>query len=217
MAKSYEYIASIGEECAAATELRRRGLRDSSSPFDWLRFMPFGERIDLVLRGFAGFLEKDRLEQLPVDPSVPNKGFDHYRDTATGLVFFHDFRRALPFEREYDVVAGKYARRVSRMLERLKSEKSLLVWYAQRNPPPSPESVAAAEAKLRERFGNENISILVCRDLRELDGVTRPGALRERLRTSVLRFAVRILSAPFFTRERRMLVRRRLSERFHLP
>ena len=92
----YDFIVSIGADCACTRYLRKNNLQKESYPFDWLTDVwspggALGGRFDLILNDFKDFMEFDDLKPLMDGVGVMfNKNFDCYENTKNGLCYFHE-------------------------------------------------------------------------------------------------------------------------------
>lgn len=125
MEKKYDVVYSLGLACTCAHALRKAKLRVCSGPFDWLSGGgPWGKRLEMVVAGFAGFLELESM----VWQKVSDDGVhDVYVNTKNGLIFSHDFAVGVPIAQSYDEVYAKYQRRIRRFIHDLKNEKKVLL------------------------------------------------------------------------------------------
>ena len=130
--KGFDYVFSCGGDCACAMLLRENGLRDMSSPFDWIGQggVLLEERVRLIEEDFERFLELKNLRKLE-KPSVDgDPAHDYYVDAGTGLLHYHDFPVGVPLEECYASVRQKYERRIARFKARMSSGgKVLAVWW----------------------------------------------------------------------------------------
>lgn len=129
MKKEYDIIYSLGASCACAGYMKQHNLRSFSGPFDWLTNAPFEVNTDLILNDFKDFCNFE--DFVPYDR---NDGIiydcDSYSNKKTNLLFFHDFKKEVPFSEIFPSVKEKYERRIARFYERIKnSSKVLLIWY----------------------------------------------------------------------------------------
>ncbi len=124
----FDFVFSLGENCAAAHYLQRLKLREMSCPFDWLCNASIQTRSTLLIDRFDGFLTRENmvLMEKPLGGDPLN---DYYHDKKTGFYFFHDFSKGLAFDEAYLKVKEKYDRRIARLYKKLSvSSKVLLVW-----------------------------------------------------------------------------------------
>jgi len=130
MKHEYDAIISLGGFCGAASQLRARGLRTASYPFDWT-FMDGPQTIswliDAFKTDFADYFKKENLVPLIRD-GVGGLAPYQYRDTVSGYCFIHHFWK--PLEEGYDGVAATTFKRLKRMLACFVSGKSVLLILA---------------------------------------------------------------------------------------
>ena len=125
--KSYDAIISLGGNCGAASQLRMRGLRPCSLPFDWT-YMTGPETIEWLCRGFengfADFCLRENLEPLAKDASglAPYK----YHDRASGYNFIHHFWTPADTDANHRVTYDIMRRRISRLGKIMKAGSSFL-------------------------------------------------------------------------------------------
>lgn len=124
----FDFVFSLGENCAAAYYLQRLKIREMSCPFDWLCNASIKTRVTLLLNRFEGFLLKENLEKVEKHQGRELLN-DDYHDIKTGFYFFHDFTRGISLNDDFPIVKEKYDRRIARLYKRLSvSSKVLLVW-----------------------------------------------------------------------------------------
>lgn len=114
--KTYDAIIPLGGNCAAASQLRMRGLRLTSLPFDWLA-MTDPCAIDFLANefpaGLPDFFKKENL--VPFDcPHQNGTAPFHYEDSKSRFCFIHHFHRSLS-DGGYEEVRSTMDRRLDRM------------------------------------------------------------------------------------------------------
>lgn len=129
MSKKYDVIYSLGINCACAEYLRKNNLRHKSGPLDWLissdNYAPF----KTILDEFKIFLDFSNLSQQETTENQVNINLLH---TKNKYILMHDFFKGETFENQIPTVKQKYLRRITRLLNDLKSSKNiLLVWYGE--------------------------------------------------------------------------------------
>lgn len=150
---------SLGYDCNASLALRRAGLQFASYPFDWLIKAPLEARVELLSRGFEGWLAD--AGQLDDCGPVPFERFaKRHRivvDRATGLEFRHDFPLEAGMAEALPAVAEKYRRRAARLLEAIgRAERVLAVYSVGFRMAELPmEALAAARRTLAGAFGDK--------------------------------------------------------------
>ena len=122
--RKYDLILPFGEACHTAHTLKRLKYRTMSCPFDWMYGLNFEGRFKIILNKFEGFFNKEDLEFVGIDAKC-----DNYKNTRTQLNFNHDFPQGVDFNEYYPIVAKKYERRITRVLEKLNKKSSILLLY----------------------------------------------------------------------------------------
>lgn len=154
--KNYDFVASLGENCACAGLLNTLYLRRESSPFDWVTNIEFKQRIKLVLNNFPNFVNKKYLKFLGQNPEEPAK--DSYVHTLYGTTFLHDFPSGQPLEKSLPAIDAKYARRALRFSNHLRKEKTLLVYIA-KDPLPQ-ELLVQSTTAINQKYHSNKIALL---------------------------------------------------------
>ena len=133
MHKKYDFIYSIGADCASAMYMRKFYLRRASGPFDWLCHADFKTRIEMILTKFDGFLLSENMVMLPRNTTGLHDAInDSWHDTKTGFYFYHDFEHSKDFAETFPLVREKYNRRIARFYDNIeKYNRVLLIWYSQ--------------------------------------------------------------------------------------
>lgn len=116
----YKHFISLGYFCSTALELERMGLRDCSSPFDWIISDWHGVE-KAIKTNFKDFLLYDNLYQDKND-------YSHYKDGIYGFKFFHDFSKYESLSNQLLYIQQKYRRRIERFYKNIK-EPTLFVRY----------------------------------------------------------------------------------------
>lgn len=130
--KEYDIVYSIGRDCANSSFLKKRGLRVTSGPFDWLTKADFETRIRLICQDFADFLNKADLQIMEKPPHIiTDTACDYYENMRTGFYFYHDFPAGVPLDESYPQIKEKYDRRIARFIKKVQEkERVLLVWFS---------------------------------------------------------------------------------------
>lgn len=128
----YDLIVSLGANCSAAHNLRLRGLRPFSLPFDWCYFRDEKPLCYLTQdwpNRLSGFCLKENLRPLSKEEySSAHPDREQYKDERSGYYFVNHFNRKLDEHGEYERVKAKLERRINRLFERLeKAEKVLFI------------------------------------------------------------------------------------------
>jgi len=159
--QTFDFVFSIGEDCACASYLNWHRLRVESSPFDWLTRASFATRTGLLENGFAEFLQCENMRQIP----KPTEGYrdekcDYYADDATDFYFYHDFPAGIALNASFPAVKEKYQRRISRLLGRLASSREVLMVWWSRDKRLSDSELLDALDRLQWRYPNVRLSLL---------------------------------------------------------
>jgi len=128
----YEQIFSLGGNCAAAAQLRRRGLRKISTPLDWigmesersLRYMPVGFQ-----SRFADLGLKENMRLIldrPTDGRESGWSKFCYVDEFTDFKFVHHFDDSIEAPGVYDTFRATFRRRFDRFFATIDSSSSIL-------------------------------------------------------------------------------------------
>ena len=125
--KEYDLIFSIGGGCASAMQLKIRGKRPFSLPFDWL-FHVSDQTIyalaDCFRDGFKNWMLFENLRELAPEERGDGDKFQ-YEDTATGYRFIHDFIE--PKETAYQEIRERYGKRINRLCEHIETATNILI------------------------------------------------------------------------------------------
>lgn len=118
--KTYMNYISLGYFCEVAKDLAIIGLRDTSSPFDWV-ISDFDGVIYAMESEFDGFLDYFNLKQNSLHKS-------HYLDSKFGIYFYHDFSKYQSLQKQYSSVREKYYRRIRRFRKKI-TDPTLFIRY----------------------------------------------------------------------------------------
>lgn len=159
--KEYDFILSIGEDCACTAYLRNHNLQMLSYPFDWLTKAAFETRLELILNDFENFLNLEDLKFLEKTPEMFNdKHCDYYENTRNGFYYFHEFPKDEDPKNSFDEVKDKYDRRIKRTYESIQSaERVLFVWLSHSKNTPD-DLIISLHNKIIQKF-NKNIDFLI--------------------------------------------------------
>ena len=159
--QKFDFVVSIGEDCACAMYLNRFRLRARSYPFDWLCNASFETRINLILNNFHGFLVRENMRWFPKPTSgLRDTQNENYEDTATGFYFYHDFTSNVDFDVIFLYVHEKYMRRIARFYDAIKNSRTVLfVWWSRDKIIPL-QNIIDAQRQLSEKF-NKQINMLI--------------------------------------------------------
>jgi hypothetical protein len=123
--REYDLLMPMGMNCVMATQLRKRGLRQASFPFDWLRFddKDSCQMVStLVTTHFKDFLA---IENLILDKETQVSGRYNVVDEVQKITFIHDFLSSSLTDAVVAEVKGKYLRRIERFYQTINEANSL--------------------------------------------------------------------------------------------
>ncbi len=166
--KKYDKIISIGPDCLTAMTLKEIGVRDFSSPFDWVyRNTSSNFYLEEILRLFETNFEDFFRKEILVDEG-PIEG--HCRkivNKKTGFVFIHDIPNDSNLDISYDEIYEKYFRRIERLNKILMSAQKVLFVYMDNQQ--TPEFIYERFVNfIEKKFSNPHVNLLVLRHLPEL-------------------------------------------------
>lgn len=179
--KPFDFVFSIGSDCACAMHLRDCGLRDMSSPFDWVFGISLLARVKIIEDDVAVLLRLENLRKLVKEKDGDPK-CDYYADDGSGFIHYHDFPVGVPLEEILPTVRAKYERRIRRFRGRLASGgRVLMVWWDKRT---HEEDAAYFEAirRMQAKFPACEFHLLAFQDDQTLPvGATRKERLSDRI------------------------------------
>ena len=128
--KIYDLICSLGCMCAAAQNIRRRGLRHYSLPFDWC-YMKDEKPLEYLCEGFKNdfknFLLKDNLRKLDDEEyNNAHTNKEQFKDIYTGYYFVNHFPLGKTLDKSYDEAYFTIRRRLNRLQNKIKSSNNIL-------------------------------------------------------------------------------------------
>lgn len=114
----YDCIVPFGFNCMAAFQLRFRGLRQCSLPFDWV-LCPLAQHaeayVSLMESHFDGWLDERNFEVEDTRRNPVSRPHITVTDRRHGLVYYHDFLTYPLEQAELNKVQAKYQRRINRL------------------------------------------------------------------------------------------------------
>lgn len=128
--EKFDFICSLGGNCAAAHNLLIRGLRDAAYPFDWTYFNS-DEAVfamaDNFKNGFKNYMLKENMTELPVNPSHADR--IQYEDGCGKIVWANHFSYKKDRDKDYIQVKKKFDRRFKRMINRIKKSDKIFFLF----------------------------------------------------------------------------------------
>lgn len=158
-ARRYDALISIGMNCTMATQLRARGLRHASYPFDWLNVFSLDALttiVSLIQTRFQNFLQYENLE-VNSDETIMRR--TRVLDRVLQVEFIHDFFSKTIDKQELSKVQEKYKRRIDRFYKTISTFDSICLLLAIDKPMLSQMSLVEAYEKIREVFPTGVIDI----------------------------------------------------------
>ena len=148
----YDLVFSLGQACACSLTLRTANLQLASFPLDWLADGTLPSRVDLLIRRFDHWLDK---EDFVYNGTNPINGLGMFRNRKTGLNHLHDFDDR-PIESSHAQVVAKYARREKRLFDLIEKAKRVLLVYIDKTmpggKPPTVEEIVKAREDMSQAF-----------------------------------------------------------------
>ena len=159
--REYDFIFSLGANCAVSMSLRDAGLQFASYPFDWIGSPGLMADVEMVESGFANWFEREDLKLWDVrheEGAIQRV----YRNMRTRFGFPHEFTNAFRFETGYEKAKEKYDRRIARFFKTLGSARRSLGIYLEtatclRLPD---ETLAEARRRLASQFPGTALDLL---------------------------------------------------------
>ncbi len=131
--KNYTHYISLGYFCEVAQDLEKLGLREFSSPFDWV-ISDFSCVMKALDNKFEDFLGYENLLQNIACRS-------HYYESKYRFYSFHDFSPCRSLKEQYRDVKEKYDRRINRFLKEIKSPTLFIRYISSEDVDDSGKSV----------------------------------------------------------------------------
>lgn len=150
---AYDLILSLGGSCAVANQLKTRGLRLFSLPFDWLYCTSPKtlEALSVAFKDdFSMWMLDENLVELPQEAYDKASAKFQYEDQLTGYRFIHDFRDSK--EKILTDVREKYEYRIKRLYEKLTEASSIALCFDS-NFGNCQEALLALRDVLLKKFG----------------------------------------------------------------
>lgn len=190
----YDYVVPLGDRCCTTHCLKHFNLRPwgQKLPFDWVSHGTLEARVDCVLNDFQDFLVPERLRKIEYIRPEQWKNW-HFYDIKTKIRFVHDFPRDLPFDDGFIVALETVTPKINRMREIMRSGKRILFVYMVGEHVAS-RRLRGVVKKLRMRFNNDNIDLLVI----ESGVKTLFPFRRVRVARGITKFVVRMNLAAVF-------------------
>lgn len=169
MKQHYDLIFGLGPACSCTMSLRKARLQHLSFPFDWIGPKPGTDEFlhDVLIRArhiadeFSGrWLCTEDFTHFDPPPTHPR---DCYFNEGLKLLFIHDFEKGDDFAATFPRVQAKYAKRIRRLLELIRSSQRVLLLRVDRpdlEVSTLVEDCKAAVKLLSEKFAPVRFEVL---------------------------------------------------------
>lgn len=132
--KSFDLIFSIGGSCASASQLKNRGFRFTSLPFDWLTTFNPNDTLTGLIKcfkdDFTNFLKQKNLVELTEDEKGDdNRGHIQCKDLVTQYHIIHCFKKHFNDKKEYARVKAIFDRRIKKLYNLLDKSNSVCILF----------------------------------------------------------------------------------------
>lgn len=152
----FDYIISLGGNCAAASQLKQRNLRSAAMPFDYFFLRDIDDLksfINALKNDFAGCFEKDKMIELTGEKRGTSDLYQ-YQDTVSGFNIIHLFHRPIHEKGVYEESKKIINRRLERFFNICKNN-SELCFIMSINFEVDNELIFSLRDILIEKFGNK--------------------------------------------------------------
>ncbi len=160
METTFDLLVPFGMSCAAAMQMRQRGLRQASYPLDW-QAITVDDALDRTLKQmethFATWLLRENISFLPLRPE--NKNHRSIYDEGTAREFPHDFTTEPLQEEEYQAITSRYRRRIERLYADIQASARVCFVIAGTATQLTPELLRCAQERLAALFPQQKIAI----------------------------------------------------------
>ena len=164
--KTYDFAFGLGRACACTQTMRRAGLQYLSLPWDWIA-VDFDHnspdllyRVDIICNDFRDWFNR---EDFVYRGPNAGPGKDHYQNARNGVIFLHDFPKGVPLDESFPAIKEKYARRVARFLQMIKSAQGPILVVCMDSPMASSTPIGdclIARKRLIEHFPGAQFEFL---------------------------------------------------------
>lgn len=129
--EKYDLICSLGGNCMATSQIRQRGLRVASLPFDWTFIVndkPLYKLAEGFKNKFKDFFLKENLQEMTDEEKAKTAHEDmaKYVDTFSNYYYINHFQKNIEIDNEYEKVKEKYDRRIERFIAFVEKADSIL-------------------------------------------------------------------------------------------
>ena len=127
----FDLVVSLGGNCAAAHQLRYKGLRTAAYPFDWTYFTSDAAVYQLATgfkQGFKNYAQLKNFKELPINPSHPDR--IQYEDTYGKIIWANHFDYNTDKNTNYKEVKKKLDRRFKRLINNVNQSNKILFVFS---------------------------------------------------------------------------------------
>ena len=151
----------MGFGCGCSQALRAARLQFASYPMDWTGSPGVKASAEMIANDFAGWLDRDDLELVDVRRGTGTIN-RVYANRKTGFIFAHDFHHDSDFDETFETVAGKYDRRIKRLMASLGAAKRALAVFVEHpvRERVMDEEVAEARKTLSKKFPGADFDLI---------------------------------------------------------
>ena len=160
--KKYDLICSLGGNCSVAHNLRFRGLRLYSLPFDWCYMdneTPLYKLAECFMNdSFNLIAQKENLIFLPNNENDKfHSNTVHYKDSWSNYYFVNHFCKKIE-EGGYDDFSKVLKRRIRRLLDKIETSQNILFILGV-NFEIEKSALLYFQSVLNKKYPNKNITI----------------------------------------------------------
>src|SRR5574344_1222376 len=128
--EKYDFVCSLGGNCAAAHNLLHRNKRLFSLPFDWLYIendTPLLYLCEGFKDNFKNFCKKENLVIFDKNENnATNGGKLKYKDNYKNFFFVNHFSKDINLDNEYEKIYTKLKRRINRLFNLIEKSNKIL-------------------------------------------------------------------------------------------
>ncbi len=118
--RRFDVVISLGKSCQAAYQMKRRGLRTKSGPFDWFT-VPTAGLFTVLESDFENFMQQDNLTEVN-----NRRGYLVVRDNITKIQSLHDFHANQTIQETWPSFRDKMERRIKAFKKDLAESPNVL-------------------------------------------------------------------------------------------
>ena len=162
MKRHYGVIFGIGRACSCSQCLRAARLQLASFPWDWVGDPGAKGRVEIICNDFKDWFNIEDLERREPH-TIYVKEYVYNR--RNGLLILHDFKDGVPIEEQFPAIEAKYARRIARLNNCIRSAKEPVLAVCIDAPhltEPTPlEEIRECRRMLEAKYPNAKFDMLL--------------------------------------------------------